>query len=140
MVAGEVATFIHDGSAGGISLVANSNAAPFDIGGYYVGGPPISSQPLLRFIFTRAVTFPDDWAGSEFKVLVNPTSVFVIDIAKNGTDIGDISVSTGGVATFTTDATSVSFAAGDEIRLTAPSTADATVADLFFTLAGTRGA
>jgi hypothetical protein len=93
----------------------------------------------MRFVFTRGVTFADDFAGSQFADLIDPTSTAVIDIAKNGTNVGDISVSTGGVGTFTTDAGALSFVAGDEIRLIGPATADATMADLFFTLAGTRG-
>jgi hypothetical protein len=44
----------------------------------------------------------------------------------------------GTVATFAM-ASPLVIAAGDEIRITAPASADATAADFFFTLAGTRG-
>lgn len=138
LVSGEVASFLHSGSAGGLSLVSNSNAAPFDLGTFWVGAPG-SSELLLAFLFTRSVTFEDDFSGSQFDNGTNPTSAVVIDIAKNGTDIGHIDVTTGGVGSFTTDATTASFVAGDLLTVTAPASADATMADLRITLLGSRG-
>jgi hypothetical protein len=58
-----------------------------------------------------------------------------MNIKKNGTATGTITVSTGGVFTF---ATSANFAVGDRLQVVAPSGVDATVANLCFSLLGTR--
>ena len=139
MVAGEVATFYTDGVANGLVLVSNSNAAPFDIGSFYVGAPT-SSFALMRYVFTRAVTFPSGLTGSQGLALVAATAQTDVDIQKNGVSVGTMRwAAAGTVATFIA-ASPITMAAGDELRLIAPGTADATLADLFFTLAGTRGA
>lgn len=138
MVAGEVASFLTDGTANGLSLVSNSNAAPFDIGSYFPG-VPATDEPLMRFVFTRAVTFPSGLGGSQGLGLVAATAQTDVDIQKNGASVGTMRWAISGtVATFIA-ASPIVMAAGDELRLIAPNTPDATLADLFFTLAGTRG-
>jgi len=135
---GEVGTFKADGSTNHLVLTANSSAAPFDIGSFFVGVPG-SSEPLLRFVFTRAVTFPSGLTGSEGLLLVAATAQTDVDIQKNGSSVGTMRwAASGTVATFIA-ASPITMAAGDELRLIAPSSADATAADLLFTLAGTRG-
>jgi hypothetical protein len=99
---------------------------------------PTASQILLDWLFVEATTFADEFAGSRASVGTNPTATFNIDVRKNGSSVGTISISTGGAATFTTTGTTVSFAAGDLLTLVAPSPADATIARLRITLKGTR--
>jgi len=99
---------------------------------------PTASQVLLDWLFAEAVTFADEFAGSLASVGVNPTATFVITVQKNGSTVGTISVSTSGVATFTTTGTTVVFASGDVLTLVAPGTPDATVARLRVTLKGVR--
>ena len=138
MVIGEIATFFSDGTTNGLDLISNSNAAPFDIGSFYAG-VPVASAALMRFVFTRAVTFPSGLTGSQGLLLTAATAQTDVDIQKNGVSVGTMRwAAAGTVATFIA-ASPISFAIGDEIRLIAPGTADATLSDLYFTLAGTRG-
>jgi len=95
---------------------------------------PTSSQILLDQMFVESTVFADDLAGSRASVGTNPASTFLIDVRKNGSSVGSISISTGGVATFTTTGGSLSFAAGDLLSLIAPGTTDGTIARLRITL------
>lgn len=112
-------------------------SAPVSIGTFSETAPT-ASQILLDWLFTDATVFADEFAGSRASVGVNPTATFTANIQKNGTTVGTVAVSTGGVVTFTTTGTTVSFAAGDLLTIVAPSTADATIARLRLTLKGTR--
>jgi hypothetical protein len=65
----------------------------------------------------------------------------VIDVKKNGTNIGTVTfaaAATTGTFATTASGTPETFAAGDELRLVGPATADATLADIHITFAGTR--
>lgn len=108
---------------------------PYDIG-FYFPGTPTSSQILAETFVGEAVTIADDFAGSYCRIGTNPTATFVIDIAVNGSNIGDISISTGGTATFTTDAGALSLSAGDRITFAAPASVDATAADITVLIKG----
>lgn len=99
---------------------------------------PTSNQILLDWLFPEAVTFADEFVGSVASVGVNPTATFAINVQKNGSSVGSISISTAGVATFTTTGTTVSFAAGDVLTLVAPASVDATIARLRITMKGNR--
>ena len=112
---------------------------PFDAAGFYPG-VPTSSAKVLRVPIARAVTFPGNFAGSYFTATANATGSTVFDVQKNGSSIGSITIAAGTTtATFTTTSgTAKTFAAGDVLAIIAPATADATLADPGFVLAGTR--
>jgi hypothetical protein len=98
-----------------------------------------NSQVLATVPITSAVTFADNFAGSVFACKTNPAATTVLAVMRNGTQIGSVSISTAGVATFSTIATGTeSFVAGDILRIDGPTSADATLADFGFTLKGTR--
>lgn len=102
-------------------------------------GKPGASALVLLLTFTRAVTFAGNFAGSAGTVGTNPAATAVYTVNKNGSSIGTISISTGGVFTFSTTAGATeSFASGDRMTITAPSSQDTTLADVAITLAGTR--
>jgi hypothetical protein len=109
---------------------------PYDIG-FYFPGTPTTAQVLAETFVGVDVDFDDDFAGSYCRIGTNPTATFVIDVAVNGVNIGDISISTGGVATFTTDSGALSMTAGQRITFTAPASVDATAADITVLLDGT---
>ena len=68
----------------------------------------------------------------------NPTSTFDMDVTLDGSSIGTISVSTGGVLAFTTTSgTEKSVAAGQRFEVVAPGSADATAADIALTFTAT---
>lgn len=100
---------------------------------------PLAGEILLLHVFPEAVTFPDDWAGAESYVGVNPTTDPVaFDIKKNGGSVGTVSITAAGVVTFTTSGTTVAFAAGDVLSVHGPGTADATIANVALTFVGDR--
>lgn len=101
------------------------------------GAPPGSSEVIGMTSFDVPVAFDADYAGSTGSVLTNPTSTFTANITKNGTNVGTMAISTGGVFTF--DSTgSTDYDAGDYMTIVAPSSADATIANIAWTLAGTK--
>lgn len=111
---------------------------PYDIPCAFIGTPP-SSQVMLLVTFARAVTFSANFSGSVGSAGTNPTATASFTVAKNGTSVGGVSISTSGVAAFTTTGGSaLTFAAGDVLKVTAPSSADATLANVAITFIGTR--
>lgn len=111
---------------------------PYDLNCALVGKPEAAA---IVFIFTavRAVTLAANFAGSYGSVGTNPTSTADYTVKNGATTIGTVSISTSGVFTFTTvSGTSKSLAAGDRVTITAPTSQDATLSDVGFTLVGTR--
>ncbi len=118
--------------------LVGATAAPYDIA---AGLPGLPGAGALVLIFTavRAVALPANFSGSTGSVGANPTATAAYDVLKNGASIGTISISTGGAFTFTTTSgTAKSLASGDRLTVTAPGSQDVTLADVSFTLAGTR--
>lgn len=103
---------------------------------------PLQADPnevVLIHTFTRDVTFLDNFAGSTGYVQTTPTASYVLTVARDGTTIGTITISTGGVFTFaTTAATDEVFLTGSRMTITAPATTDGTLNNMTFTLAGTK--
>jgi hypothetical protein len=96
---------------------------------------PTTNQILDTVQIVRELTLPANMVGSIAKVGVNPTATFVMDLKDDGVTIGSISISTSGVATFTTTSgTEKTIAVGSQLTLVAPSTVDATVAQMSMTL------
>jgi len=112
---------------------------PIDIPGYF-SGVPTSEERVLRYVFTRAVTFPDNFAGSQAKARVAATSTTVFDVSKNTTVVGSITFAAAGTnGVYATSGTGTeSFVAGDVLSVTAPSGPDGTLADIALTLVGSR--
>ena len=131
---GEAALLTSDGvnvrlAGGGGGLGGGSTF--YDIGFLYSGGPPGASELLFKWIATRDLTVPADFSGAVSHIGTNPTSTFDMDVTLDGASIGTISVSTGGVFTFTTTSgTAKSVIAGQRLEVVAPGPADATAADI----------
>jgi hypothetical protein len=112
---------------------------PYDLCSY-VPGLPDDGAEVMRVVMTRAVFFPDDLAGSQATVAVNPTSTSVFNVKKNGSTFGSISINTSGVATFATTGSGLeTFAPGDILSITAPSPQDGTLEGVSITLYGFQG-
>jgi hypothetical protein len=129
-----------DGTANGLyrisSGVGGGAGALYDLGFLYSGGPPGSSELLFKWIAPRDIDFAANFAGAVGHIGTNPTSTFAMDVTVNGASIGTISVSTGGVFTFTTTGgTAKAMVAGQRLEVIAPASADATAADLAVTFA-----
>lgn len=110
----------------------------YDIG-FFVPGVMTNSQVILIFKFPRAANFAGNFSGSVCKVGINATATTVLDVQKNGSSIGSISIATSGVATFTTTAGAAqSFAINDYLTIVGAATADTTLANVGVTFLGTR--
>jgi len=117
----------------------------------YVPGVLTNSQNLLFHKFSKGATFPANFTAtpaghaSEAGGSTNATGSTVINVSKataaapnTFSTVGTITIGASSVtATFaSTGGTSVAFAQGDVLRLQGPSSADATFADFYATLAG----
>lgn len=98
---------------------------------------PTASEVLAIYVSAEAMTLADDFAGSSARVGTNPTSSFVLTVKKNGSSVGTITISTAGAIAFATTGTTVPLAAGDYLTVEAPSTPDATIANVAINLKGT---
>jgi len=112
-------------------------AQPYDLGLTWVGTLP-TSQIMLRYPFPRAVTFPSGLTDSRGVAAIAATGAKVIDLRKNGSNVGSINFAAGATTATFTMASATSFAVGDVLTVVAPASADATLADLGISLAGTR--
>jgi hypothetical protein len=117
------------------AAVAASSGAPFDIG-LYIEGVMTNSENVLRYVFNRAVTLPASLTGSHASANTASTGTVSFTLKNNGSSIGSITFTASATGTFTF-ASPVTFAAGDILTITAPATADATLADVNINLAGT---
>lgn len=110
----------------------------YNVSGFFVT-TPTASEVLLNHIFSETVYFPDNFAGSVAHIATNPTASFVLDVQKNSSSIGTLTVSTGGAMTFaTTGSGEETFNSGDRLRILAPGTPDATAANMTWTFKGRK--
>lgn len=125
-------------NVGGGGGVGTPPVAGADDQTIYVAGPYTSNQQLARVTPARQLNWGVGLPNAVGTVDTNPTNPVQVTIAKNGTSVGTINVSTAGVVTFTL-ATAVAFnGTGDYYTLIAPATVDPTFAGLSVSLWGTR--
>lgn len=112
---------------------------PFDIHAFHPSTPPAGAYILFSPL-ARPVTFPANFVGSFGKVGTAATGSSAFDIKKNGVSVGTMTFAPAATsATFvSTGGAPVVFAAGDILMVTAPSTPDATLADVGLALTGYR--
>lgn len=108
---------------------------PYDIGGS-IFGVPANSEVAMRVRAARAFRLPSGQANAQAKAGIAATGSAVFTIAKNGSSIGTITFAAGGATGTFSFASNVDVAIGDLITITGPATADATLADIDFTLVG----
>jgi hypothetical protein len=120
-------------------LVADLSATtgwPYDVGGGFVG-VPTASVVLMRYPFPRTVVFPSGLTNSQGVAGTASTGTATFNINKNGSNVGTMVFTASAVATFTMGSTTT-FNAGDILTVVAPASPDATLADIGFSLTGTR--
>jgi len=105
----------------------------YPLGGFFFTAAPAANAVLFLHTFTDSCTLLDDFLGAVGKVGTNPTATFDMIVQINGANIGTISVSTGGVVTFTTTGGAILPAAGDVLKVVAPASPDATIANVSVT-------
>jgi hypothetical protein len=133
LIPGASGLFYTDGTANGLARVSGSAQ---DIPAFFRGVPG-SSALVLRFVATRALTIPADAVGSQASAGTAATASATFTVSKNGSAVGSIAWSASGTVGAFTMASAVALAAGDVLTITAPASADATLADIAITLAAT---
>jgi hypothetical protein len=104
-----------------------------------VGGTPEADEWLGGDAVAVALSLPADFAGSFAHCAAAPTDTYVISVKKNGTEIGTITFAAAATTgTFATSGgTAQSATGGDRIELVGQTTPDATIANVYLTIAGT---
>lgn len=127
-----------------LSDVSSATTALTNLGLYYRFGfffttTPTSSEVLCLHVAPVAFTIPANFSSpnSVGNCATSPTSSFAIDVQRNGSTIGTITIGTGGSFTFATSSgTSKSITVGDVLKFVAPSSADATCANVAISIQG----
>jgi hypothetical protein len=91
---------------------------------------------IIRVKMVRAVTLPASLTGSSFDAGTAATASTVFTLKQNGSSIGTITFAASGTTGTVSFASAVTFSAGDTFEIDAPATADATLANIAFTFAG----
>ncbi|NML88764.1 hypothetical protein HHL26_06745 [Sphingobium sp. TB-6] len=107
--------------------------------GFFFTTAPTSSEVLALHIATEDFEIPANFGApaSRGAVEVHPAATFALDVQKNGSSIGTITISTGGVFTFVTvGGTAKSVAEGDVIKVVGPASADAAITNVAITIVG----
>jgi len=119
-------------------LVTNSAAQfPFDVG-VFNPGVGSNNQKLLILNIQRAVKFPAGAANSKFTAGTAATGSTTFTFKKNGSSFATAVFAGAGTLATWTQASDANFAAGDQLEIDGPATADATLADFTCTLSGNR--
>jgi len=130
--------------AGGKAVEVNAGATalqfstkPFDLG---VTSPGVgtNNQVLIHLKLARAVTFPASATLSTAHAGTAATGSTTFTFKKAGTSFATVNFAASGTTGTYTQASDAVFAAGDLLELLGPATADATLADFGFVLAGVR--
>jgi hypothetical protein len=112
---------------------------PFDLGLHL---PDLSTAGALlaEIVLARPVDFPAAFTGSTgYARIAAATAETVLDVQKNGSNIGTVTFAAAGATPTFGLASSTSFAAGDRLGIVNEDPADATLAGVSLTFAGTRG-
>lgn len=100
-------------------------------------GKPAASEEMGRLIMPKDVTILEDTTEIVGRVTTNPTARYDINVYEQTNKRGEVQISTGGVFTFVTSASSDTLIeAGNELIFYAPSTVDATIEDIRFSING----
>jgi hypothetical protein len=140
---GELVDVDISGIAAGQQLAWNGSVfvpviEPFDVGLHL---PDLSTAGALlaEIVLARAVDFAAAFTGSTGYARIVATAETVLDVQKNGSNIGTVTfVAASATPTFALPSPT-SFAAGDRLGIVNEDPADATLAGVSLTFAGTRG-
>lgn len=119
------------------SVAITTATQPYDIGGGYVG-VPTASVILIRYPLPRTVVFAAGLSPSQGVAGTAATAQTDFDITKNGSSVGTMRFAAAGTVASFIMASQTTFAAGDILAVVGPATPDLTLANVGFSLAGTR--
>ena len=112
--------------------------AYYDIGSSF-GGAPGSLAIVLGFVASKAIDFPASLTNSVVIATTAATAQADFDVQKNGVSQGTIRFAAAGTTATYVSISAFSLASGDRLDIVAPSSADATLANLYLNLVATRG-
>jgi hypothetical protein len=118
----------------GVISVPNT-AIPYDIASN-AAGLPGAGATIMMVAISRAMTLASGLANSVAKAGTGATAQAVFTLNKNGTNVGTLTFTAGATTGTFASSSQISLAAGDVLTLIAPSTQDATLADIAWTLNG----
>ena len=119
------------------TIAAEAGAAPYDIGGSFVGKPSAGTV-IMRFPMPRAVRFLSGMALSKGVAATAATAAVSFSLRKNGIEFATMNFAASATSATFTCASTTDFAAGDILTLVAPATPDDTLSDIGFAFAGLR--
>jgi len=111
---------------------------PFDLG-LHLSDLSTGGALLAEIVLARPVDFPAAFTGSTGYARIAATGETVLDVQKNGAAIGTVTFAAAGFTPVFALASATSFAAGDRLGVLNEDPADATLAGVSLTFAGTRG-
>ena len=118
------------------TLLASLGVIQLEVIEGFNNGVLTANQVVDRFVTIRNWSLPVSAAGSQMKGTANATASTVFNLQKNGANVGTATFAAGAaVATFVV-ASAVSFVPGDLFTIVAPASADATLANVAYTIKG----
>jgi hypothetical protein len=111
---------------------------PVWIGTDRTSGAPGSSEVMLDRVIPAEIILPASMTGSVAEAGVAATAQTDFDVQKNGSSVATIRFAASGTTATFINAGADTFAAGDNLRVVAPASPDATLADIVITLVFTR--
>ena len=136
---GRFRMYYDSGNRGVMCSVEGAAAKPlqtYDIAVNH-NGKPTSGEIVLRYVASRPLFFPQNFTGSQLFAGAAATAQTVMNIAKNGGNVGTITIGIGGTTGVFASGASVSLAVGDVLTVIAQVGADATFGDFGLTLVAT---
>jgi hypothetical protein len=103
----------------------------------FLAGTGANGEQALRLVVPVAFSVPSGGAGSYGSARVAATGSTTYTAKKNGTSFGTFVWPAAGTAATVTIGSTTAFVAGDVVTIDGPATADATLADIAITIAGT---
>ena len=102
---------------------------------YAVSGAPGNGAVTNVYTYTSKVSYPANFAGSQGTAVTAATANAQFAVAKNGVGIGYFTFTPAGQCVFTTTGAQT-FSPGDSMTVTAPASADASLANIHVNFAG----
>lgn len=122
--------------ATGALLTDVAAAKYYDVPGG-AAGAITASELLLQHVAVRTLNFASNFANSKGVAGTAPTASVTLTVAVNGATVGTIVFAASATtSTFTTSSGALTVTPGQILTVTAPSSADATLANVSFTLLG----
>lgn len=119
------------------SGIGSGGSLPYDVGARFVGQPN-SDEVIFQYVCTRDVTFPAGLGTSVGVCGTTATALTTFSVEVNEVGFGTMSFASGSSSATFNSASAQQLSSGDVLSIKAPTSADTTLSDLVFTLAGVR--